>query len=170
MDTDHAGSGTATIAMGLMVECNPVVAPGILASAHLHVVCDRRGRADGAGRIAGRHQHRARPESAAPPLHQAARSFSQQRHQARLACGLVGAGGATAVPTSCARQWPAGPGRGWHQSPQARQENAGRKAPASAIGIKHQTRIHHGAFHAGCRLARPCGQERLFRAARRAHP
>src|SRR5215831_14174092 len=52
MDTDHAGSGTATIAMGLVVECNPVVAPGILASAHLHVVCHRRGRLDGAGRIA----------------------------------------------------------------------------------------------------------------------
>jgi len=28
------------------------------------------------------------------------------------------------------------------------------KAPASAIGIKHQARVHHGAFHAGCRLAR----------------
>src|SRR5258707_13638845 len=28
------------------------------------------------------------------------------------------------VLKSCARQRPAGPGRGWHQSPQARQENA----------------------------------------------
>src|SRR5271154_1114752 len=62
------------------------------------------------------------------------------------------------------------PGRGRHQSPQARQENAGRKAPASAIGIQHQARVHHGAFHAGCRLARTRGQERLLRAARRAHP
>src|ERR1700732_3827232 len=69
-----------------------------------------------------------------------------------------------------ADQWPAGPGRGWHQSSQTGQENAGRKAPASAIGIKHQARVHHGPFHAGCRLARTRGQERLFRAARRAHP
>src|SRR5271155_1162802 len=60
-----------------------------------------------------------------------------------------------------------GPGRGWHQSPQARQENAGRKAPASAIGIKHQARIHHGALHAGRRIAGTRGQERLLRAARR---
>src|SRR3974377_1658768 len=45
---------------------------------------------------------------------------------------------------------------------QTGQENAGRKAPASAIGIKHQARVRHGAFHAGCRLARTRGQGRLF--------
>src|SRR5271163_431626 len=56
------------------------------------------------------------------------------------------------------------------KSPQARQENAGRKAPASAIGIKHQARIHHGALHPGRRIAGTRGQERLLRAARRAHP
>src|SRR3979490_3063060 len=86
-----------------------------------------------------------------------------------LAFGLVGAGRAGAVSKPGADQWPAGPGRGWHQSSQTGQENAGRKAPASAIGIKHQARVHHGAFHAGCRHARTRGQERLFRAARRAH-
>src|SRR5262249_37790047 len=39
-----------------------------------------------------------------------------------------------------AGQWPAGSGRGRRQSPQARQENASRKAFASAIGIEHQAR------------------------------
>src|SRR6202451_2958965 len=77
---------------------------------------------------------------------------------------------AVLIPRPRIGQWPAGPGRGRHQSPQARQENAGRKAPASAIGIQHQARVHHGAFHAGWRLARTRGQERLLRAARRAHP
>src|ERR1700683_1615401 len=107
---------------------------------------------------------------AARALHQAAGSLSQQRRQTRPAFGLVGASCAAAVPGPRIGQWPAGPGRGRHQSPQARQENAGRKAPASAIGIQHQARVHHGAFHAGCRLARTRGQERLLRAARRAHP
>src|SRR5580658_373511 len=57
---DHAGSGTPTFAVGHLVECNPSSAPGILAPAHLHVVRHRRGRSDGAGGIARRHQHRAR--------------------------------------------------------------------------------------------------------------
>jgi hypothetical protein len=56
------------------------------------------------------------------------------------------------------------------KAPKRGKKIAGRKAPASAIGIKHQAQVHHGAFHAGCRLARTRGQERLFRAARRAHP
>src|SRR6202521_636914 len=56
---DHVGSGTATIAVALVVERNPVAAPGILASAHLHVVRHHRSRPDGAGGIAGRDQHRA---------------------------------------------------------------------------------------------------------------
>src|SRR6202162_4865930 len=51
---DHVGSGTATIAVALVVERNPVAAPGILASAHLHVVRHHRSRPDGAGGIAGR--------------------------------------------------------------------------------------------------------------------
>jgi hypothetical protein len=51
----------------------------------------------------------------------------------------------------------------------------GRKMPAvklfaSAIGIQHQARIHHGAFHAGCRPARTRGSERLLRTARGAYP
>src|SRR6266481_61778 len=37
-------------------------------------------------------------------------------------------------------------------------------------GIKHQARVHHGPFHAGCRLARTRRQERLLRSARCAHP
>src|SRR3984893_4831729 len=45
---DHVGSGTATIAVALVVERNPVAAPGILASAHLHVVRHHRSRPDGA--------------------------------------------------------------------------------------------------------------------------
>ena len=53
---DHVGSGTATLAVGLVVERNPVAASGILASAHLHVVRHHRGRPDGAGGIAGRNQ------------------------------------------------------------------------------------------------------------------
>src|ERR1700680_4156402 len=87
---DHVGSGTATIAVALVVERNPVAAPGILASAHLHVVrhqhgmgyhsiwtrraslisatTGRRSRPEGAGGIAGRDQHRASLESAAQPL------------------------------------------------------------------------------------------------------
>src|ERR1700681_1129031 len=52
---DHAGSGTATIAMGYLVECDPSSAAGILAPAHLHVVRHRRGRPDGAGGLARRH-------------------------------------------------------------------------------------------------------------------
>jgi hypothetical protein len=60
---DHVGSGTATLAVGLVVERNPVAASGILASAHLHVVRHHRGRPDGAGGIAGRNQHRASLES-----------------------------------------------------------------------------------------------------------
>jgi hypothetical protein len=43
-------------------------------------------------------------------------------------------------------------GRGWYQGPQTRQEDAGRQAFASAIGIQHQARVHHGAFHAGHQL------------------
>ena len=35
--------GSAAVAVGLLVERNPVAAPGILASAHLHVVCHDRG-------------------------------------------------------------------------------------------------------------------------------
>src|ERR1700693_826507 len=62
---DHAGWGTATIAMGYLVECDPSSAAGILAPAHLHVVRHRRGRPDGAGGLARRHQHRAGPEPAA---------------------------------------------------------------------------------------------------------
>src|ERR1700674_4553354 len=41
---DHFGSGTATIAVALVVERNPVAAPGILASAPLHVVRHHRSR------------------------------------------------------------------------------------------------------------------------------
>src|SRR6266571_2387025 len=119
---DHVGSGTTAVAVGLVVERNPVAAPGILASAYLHVVRHHRGRPDGAGGIAGRDQHRASLESAAQPLHQAAQKFPQQRPQARSAVGLVGAGRVAAVPKPAARQWPAGPGRGWHQDPQTRQE------------------------------------------------
>src|SRR6202167_3519738 len=70
---NHAGSGTATIAVGYLVECNPSAAAGLLAPAYLHVVRHRRGRPDGAGGIARRHQHRTRLE----PAHQAARSLSQ---------------------------------------------------------------------------------------------
>src|ERR1700680_4114194 len=77
---------------------------------------------------------------------------------------------AAAVPKSAARQWPAGPGRGWHQGRQTRQENAGRQAVASTIGIQHQARVHHGAFPAGCRPARPRGSQRVLRTARRAYP
>src|ERR1700694_464281 len=73
---DHVGSGTATIAVALVVERNPVAAPGILASAHLHVVRHHRSRPDGAGGIAGRDQHRASLESAAQALHQAAQNHS----------------------------------------------------------------------------------------------
>jgi hypothetical protein len=167
---DHVGSGTEAAALGLVVERNPVAAPGILASAHLHVVRRDRRRPDGAGGIAGGDQHRARLESAARPLHQAAQKLPQQRPQDGSAFGVVGAGCAAAVPKSIARQWPAGPGRGWHQDRQTRQENAGRQAFASAIGIQHQARIHHGAFLAGCRPAGPRGSECLLRAARRAHP
>ena len=79
---DHVGSGTAAVAVGLVVECNPVAAAGILASTHIPVVCHDRGRPDGAGGIAGRDQHRASLESAAPPLHHAAQKLPQQRPQA----------------------------------------------------------------------------------------
>jgi hypothetical protein len=37
---------------------------------------------------------------------------------------------------------------------------------ASAIGIKHQARVHHGAFLAGRQLTRTRGSERLRRTAR----
>ena len=56
------------------------------------------------------------------------------------------------------------------KAPKRGKENASRKAFASAIGVEYQARVHHGAFHAGCRLARTRGQERLLCAARRAHP
>src|ERR1700674_4009243 len=89
---DHVGSGTEAVALALVVECNPVAAPGILASADLSVVRHDRGRPDGAGGIAGGDQHRASLESAAQPLHQAAQKLSQQRPQAGSAFGVVGAG------------------------------------------------------------------------------
>src|SRR6202030_3359183 len=130
---DHVGSGITAVALELVVERNAVAAPGIFASAYLHVVRHDRRRPDGAGGIAGGDQHRASLESAAQPLHQAAEKLSQQRPQAESAFGVVGAGCAAAVPKSAVRQWPAGCGRGWHQEPQTRQENAGRKAFASAL-------------------------------------
>src|ERR1700686_5695501 len=79
---DHVGSGTAAAAVGLVVECYAVAAPGILASAYLPVVRHPRRRPDGAGGIAGGDQHRASLESAARPLHQAAQKLPQQRPQA----------------------------------------------------------------------------------------
>jgi hypothetical protein len=38
MDRAHVGSGTVAVAVGLLVECNPVVAPSLLTTEHLHVV------------------------------------------------------------------------------------------------------------------------------------
>jgi hypothetical protein len=55
-------------------------------------------------------------------------------------------------PSPLLRQWPAGPGRGWHQDSQARQKDAGRQAVASEIGIQHQARLHHGALLAAVSL------------------
>src|SRR5580693_9754552 len=82
---DHVGSGTAAIAVGLLVERNPVAAPGILASARFHVVRHDRGRHDGAHGIARRDQHRAGAESTAQSLQSAAEAFPQQRREARSA-------------------------------------------------------------------------------------
>jgi hypothetical protein len=65
---------------------------------------------------------------------------------------------------------PAGPGRRWHQDPQTGQENSRRQVVASAIGIQHQARIHHGAFLAGRRPAPACDSERLLRTARATYP
>src|SRR5271169_3437475 len=64
--------GTAAIAVGLLVERNPVAAPGILAFARFHVVRHHRGRHDGAHGIARRDQHRAGAESTAQSLQSAA--------------------------------------------------------------------------------------------------
>jgi hypothetical protein len=50
----------------------------------------------------------------------------------------VDSSGAAAVPKSGVRQWSTRPGRGWHQGPQTRQEDAGRQAAASTIRIQHQ--------------------------------
>src|ERR1700687_3740005 len=92
----HVGSGTAAIAVGLLVERNPVAAPGILAFARFHVVRHHRGRYGGAHGIARRDQRRAGAESTAQSPQSAAQAFPQQRRQARSAFSLVGAGGAAA--------------------------------------------------------------------------
>jgi len=52
MDTDHAGSGTATIAVGYLVECIQLLRPGF-SRLRTHVVRHRRGRLDGAGDLLG---------------------------------------------------------------------------------------------------------------------
>src|SRR6516225_9347995 len=44
------------------------------------------------------------------------------------------------------------------------------QAVASAIGIQHQARVHHGALPAGRQFARACGSERVRCTARRADP
>ena len=72
--------------------------------------------------------------------------------------------GAAAVLNSGAVQCPAGAGRGWHQDPQTREADAGRQAPASAIQLQHQARIHNGAFLAGDNPAHTRGFELLRRA------
>src|SRR6516162_3076764 len=77
--------------------------------------------------------------------------------------------GVAALHKSDAPQRPAGPGRGWRQGRQTRQKDARRQAPASAIQLQHQARIHHGTFHAGRGPARQRGLERLRRPARHPH-
>src|SRR5216684_3314110 len=89
----HVGSGTAAVAVGPVVECNPAVTPGILASEYLHVVRHHRGRHNGARRHAGHHQHRARAQSEARALPPTARPLSQHRRQAGSARGFVDAAG-----------------------------------------------------------------------------
>lgn len=68
---------TTAVAVGLLVERNPVAAPGLLAPEHLHVVCHRRGWHNGARGHDGRDQHRASLKSSAQALSSAARSLSQ---------------------------------------------------------------------------------------------
>jgi hypothetical protein len=79
---DHVGSGTAVIAVGLLVERNPVAAAGIFAFMQLHVVCHDRGRHDSTRRLAGRHQYRARAQSTTQTPQLAAQALSQQGRQA----------------------------------------------------------------------------------------
>src|ERR1700733_6792294 len=105
-----------------------------------------------------------------PTLYHRLSPLSQHRRQARPARRAVGCGGVAAVPDGASHQRPADPGRRRPQMSQARQENAGRQATASAIGRQHQARIHHGAFVAGRQPAGPRGAQLLRRTARRTHP
>src|SRR5215831_18693886 len=98
MDRDHVGSGTAVIALGLLVGCRSVSPSGVLQCDHLHVVCHGRGRHDRARGSFGRHQHRASAQPAARALPRAAQALSQHGGQARPAHGLMGAHGVAAVP------------------------------------------------------------------------
>ena len=170
MDGDHVGSGTAVIALGLLVGCRSVAPSGVLQCDHLHVVCHGRGRHDRARGSFGRHQHRASAQPAARTLPRAAQALSQHGGQARPAHGLMGAHGVAAVPKPGAGQRSACSGRGRRQDPQAGQEDARGQAVASAIGIQHQARVHHGALPASRQFARACGSQRVRCTARRADP
>src|SRR5208283_4938053 len=68
------------------------------------------------------------------------------------------------------RQRQVRPGRRRHQDPQVRPQDAGGQAPASAVRLKHQARIHHGTLAAGCEPVGSGRHQRVRRAARRAHP
>jgi hypothetical protein len=60
--------------------------------------------------------------------------------------------GAAVILESGALQW-AGPGRRWHQSVKTRQADARREAPAPAIELQYEARVHHGPQRAGRRSA-----------------
>src|SRR5215469_3031175 len=54
----QSGKGMASsTALGFLLACNSIAAPGIFARCHLHVVRHGRGRLDGAIGSAWRHQH-----------------------------------------------------------------------------------------------------------------
>src|SRR5215469_17968483 len=72
----QTGKGTASsTALGLLLECTSMAAPGIFSRGHLHVVRHDRGRHDGTIGSAWRHKHHTSIESAAQALRPAAQAL-----------------------------------------------------------------------------------------------
>src|SRR5262249_27282484 len=140
MDGDHhVGSGTAFIALGLLVDRHLVAPTGVLERDHLHVVLHSRGRHDRAHGSAGCHQHCASAQPAARTLPRAAQAVSQHGGQARPAHGFVGARGVAAVSEPRACQQAACPGRGRRQAVSLLVD-----AAQSVFAVPLAARIHEG--------------------------
>jgi hypothetical protein len=128
MDRAHVGSGTVAVAVGLLVECNPVAGPAFSQLSTFMwlatIVAGITVRVDTLGVTSI-----VRALNLRPKLYR--RLLAHFRSTG--VNFLSGAGGVAAVPRSRARQRAAGPGRARHQDCHARQEDAGRLKIGIAI-------------------------------------